>query len=199
MILITMKRMAVAGALMLTIALVFASGAGRAWAQDSGSSSSGSSPSVSSTKVAEKDAPKPTEAYRLDFSINELEDGKKINSRQYSMNLTKNQPQEIKIGTRIPIENVNRQGETQYMDVGTNITGRLQVHNDQLELFVNAEMTNFAIPEQATGHESHPVIRQLKIGGSTLAVLGTPMVIGSADDPNSRRQFQVEVTMTKLR
>jgi 3D (Asp-Asp-Asp) domain-containing protein len=125
------------------------------------------------------------------------ENGKKINSRQYSMNLTKNQPQDIKIGTRVPVE--GKQGEIQYMDVGTNISGRLQVHNDQLELFVNTETTNFAIPEQATGHEPHPVMRQLKISGSTLAVLGTPMVIGSADDPNSRRQFQVEVTMTKLR
>ncbi len=192
------KRRAVAGALMLMMALVFAGGAGRAWAQEASSSTSSSSTSASSAKSVEKDAPK-TEAYRLDFSVNELEDGKKINTRHYSMDLTKNQPQDIKIGTRVPVENVNREGETQYMDVGTNISGRLQVHNDQLELFVNAEVTDFAIPEQATGHASHPVIRQLKIGGSTLVVLGTPMIIGSADDPNSRRQFQVEVTMTKLR
>ena len=186
MILITIKRMAVAGALM-TIALVFASGAGRAWAQESGSA----------VKAVEKEAPRPMEAYRLDFSINEFENGKKVNSRQYSMNLTASQPQDIKIGTRVPVE--GKQGEVQYMDVGTNISGRLQSRNGQLELIVNTEMTNFAIPEQATGHETHPVIRQLKIGGSTLVVLGTPMVIGSADDPNSKRQFQVEVTMTKLR
>jgi hypothetical protein len=43
------------------------------------------------------------------------------------------------------------------------------------------------------------VIRQLKISGSTLALLGKPMVMGSVDDPNSKRQFQLEVTMTKLR
>jgi hypothetical protein len=190
MIIRTTKRMVVAGELMLALALVFASGAGRAWAQEPGSPTP-----VVSTKAAEKDAPK-TEAYRLDFSINELEDRKKINTRQYSMNLTKNQPQDIKIGTRVPVE---LKGEVQYLDVGTNISGRLQVHNDQLELFVTTDMSNFAIPEQATGHESHPVIRQLKISGSTLVVLGTPMVIGSADDPNSKRQFQVEVTMTKLR
>ncbi|HLB91646.1 MAG TPA: hypothetical protein VJK27_04860 [Terriglobales bacterium] len=191
----TKRKMVAAGG--LTVALVFASWSGRAWAQESGSSASASSASASSTKVAEKEAPKPVEAFRLDFSINELEDGKKINSRQYSMNLTANQPQDIKIGTRVPVE--VKAGEVQYMDVGTNISGRLQSRNGQLELFVNTDMSNFAIPEQATGHESHPMIRQLKIGGSTLVVLGTPMVIGSADDPNSKRQFQVEVTMTKLR
>ena len=113
------------------------------------------------------------------------------------MDLTVSQPQDIKIGTRVPVE--IKQGEFQYLDVGTNISGRLQMRHDQLELFVNADISNFAIPEQAQGHDAHPLIRQLKIGGSTLVVLGKPMLIGSADDPNSKRQFQVEVTMTKLR
>lgn len=179
------KKMIAAGALM--IALVFPIGTSKALAQESGSS----------TKTAGQEPPKPVEAYRLDFSINELEDGKKINSRQYSMSLTASEANDIKIGTRVPVE--SKQGEFQYLDVGTSISGRLHQHNDQLELFVHTEMSNFAIPEQASGHESHPVIRQLKIGGSTLVILGKPMLIGSADDPNSKRQFQVEVTMTKLK
>ena len=48
--------------------------------------------------------PDPIVAYRLDFSLNELEDGKKINTRQYSLNLTDGtEPQVLKIGTRVPI------------------------------------------------------------------------------------------------
>jgi hypothetical protein len=43
------------------------------------------------------------------------------------------------------------------------------------------------------------VLRQLNINASTLAVLGKPMIVGSVDDPNSKRQFQLEVTVTKLR
>ncbi|MGB6385944.1 MAG: hypothetical protein WBD25_08935 [Terriglobales bacterium] len=171
----------------LIIALIVAGGINKVLAQDSSAS----------TKSTTQEPAKPLEAYRLDFSINELEDGKKINTRQYSMNLTPNQPQDIKIGTRVPVE--SKQGEFDYLDVGTNISGRLMSRNGQLELIVNTDMSNFAIPEQASGHEAHPVIRQLRIGGSTLVMLGKPMVIGSADDPNSKRQFQVEVTMTKLR
>lgn len=184
------RKMVATSALMM--ALMLSSGFNRGWAQDSTGSTS-----ASSTKSAAPEAPKPVEAYRLDFSINEMEDGKKMNTRQYSMTLTKSQPQSIKIGTRVPVE--SKQGEFQYLDVGTNIIGRLQTHNDQLELIVETEMSNFAIPDQAQGHESHPLIRQLKIGGSTLVVLGKPIVIASADDPNSKRQYQVEVTMTKLR
>ena len=181
----TKKKMFAAGVLMVALGLT-----NRAWAQEPASSAPGSSARAT-------EAPKPLEAYRLDVSINELEDGKKINSRQYSLNLTKSQPQDIKIGTKVPVD--TKPGEFQYLDVGANISGRLQTHNDQLELIVNAEMSSFATPEQAQGHESHPLIRQVKIGGGTLVMLGKPMVIAVADDPNSKRQFQVEVTMTKLR
>ena len=135
------------------------------------------------------------EAYRLDFSINELEDGKTINSRKYSLNLNANDSNEIKIGTRVPVE--SKHEEFQYLDIGTSIWSKLQMRNGQLELAVRAETSNFATPDQA--HDTRPVIRQFKINGSTLVTLGKPMMIGSVDDPNSKRQFQLEVTVTKLR
>jgi hypothetical protein len=140
---------------------------------------------------------KPVHAYRLDFSVNELEDGKKLNTRQYALNLNAEDANEVKIGSRVPVEIV--QGQFQYMDVGTNIWCRIGERPDGIALAVRAEISNFAIPEQGTGHESRPVIRQLKINASTLALLGKPMVVGSVDDPNSKRQFQLEVTVTKLR
>lgn len=140
---------------------------------------------------------KPVHAYRLDFSVNELEDGKKINTRQYSLNLNADDANEIKIGTRVPIE--SKQGEFQYMDVGTNIWCRIGERPEGIPLNVRAEISNFAIPEQQADRGSRPVLRQLKINASTLALLGKPMVVGSVDDPNSKRQFQLEVTVSKLR
>ena len=171
----------------LVAAVVCAGGLGRMAAQQS----------ADAPKATAQDSPKLVEAYRLDFSINELEDGKKINTRQYSMNLNGNDSNELKIGTRVPLE--GKEGQVEYIDVGTDIAGRMQSRNGQVEVFVHTDMSNFAIPEQAQGHDTHPVIRQLKISGSTLAVLGKPMIIGSVDDPNSKRQFQVEVTVNKLR
>jgi hypothetical protein len=35
--------------------------------------------------------------------------------------------------------------------------------------------------------------------GRTLALPSKPMVVGSVDDPNSKRQFQLEVMVTKLK
>jgi len=182
------RKMVAAG--VLIIAFTLWSGLHQAWAQEPDSS----------PKAAEQKTQKPPElweAYRLDFSISELEDGKRINTRQYSMNLNENDSNDLKIGSRVPVE--GKQGEVQYIDVGTNIDARTQTRNGQMKLFVHAEMSNFAIPEQAQGHDPRPVIRQLKIGGSTVVVLGKPMVLGVVDDPNSKRQFQIEVTVTKLR
>jgi hypothetical protein len=166
------------------ISILMAGGVAIAGAQDSSASKS--------TPEAEK----ATNAYRLDFSVNEIEDGKKINTRQYSMNLNAEDANEIKIGTRVPVE--AKQGEFQYLDVGTNIWSRIGERSNGLALSVRAEISNFALPDQQT-QMARPVLRQLSIKASTVAQLGKPMIVGSVDDPNSKRQFQLEVTVTKLR
>jgi len=135
------------------------------------------------------------EPYRLDFLISEMEDGKRINSRQYSMNLDTNDGYEIKIGTRVPVD--TKDGEFQYLDVGINLFARLFERNGQLELTARAESSSLVPPGQ--GSESHPVVRQMKIEGSTIVMNDKPIVMGIVDDPNSKRQFQLEVTATKLK
>ena len=143
-------------------------------------------------------------AYRVDFSVNEMEDGKKINARQYSMNIAAGDNQEVKIGTRVPVE--VKAGEFTYLDVGTNLWCRLRDRSDvawlgngAVLLNVRSEVSNFAVPDQQAQNMRQPLLRQLKIEASTVAQLGKPLVVGSVDDPNSKRQFQLEVTVAKLR
>jgi hypothetical protein len=150
----------------------------------------------------------PAHAYRLDFSVNEVEDNKRINTRQYSMNLKSGDANEIKIGTRVPVSAAAHDSAFQYIDVGTSIWCKIKDRADEtwlgndVSLSVRSEISNFAMPEQQgnTAQEGKPpLLRQLKIDASTVAVLGKPMVVGSVDDPNSKRQFQLEVTVSKLR
>jgi hypothetical protein len=176
----------------LTVAILMGNGAA---AQNPGSSKTPPENASDEKAAAQKERPT-IEAYHLDFSLNELEDGKKINSRQYATDLATNEGNEIKIGTRVPVQ--SKDGEFQYLDIGTNIFARLGETRGQTELVVRAEISNFATPDHDP-HDMHPVIRQMKIGGSTLLPLSKTIVIGSADDPNSRRQFQLEVTVTKLK
>ena len=146
----------------------------------------------------------PVEPYRLDFAFNEVTDGKTLNTRHYSMVITAGESNEIKIGTRVPVEtgsnnpSIPSAVQYQYLDVGTNIWAQLREHSDELTLTVRGDVSNVDtsnVAERGLG----PVIRQIKISGSTLLVPGKPIVVGSMDDPNSRRQFQLEVTATKLR
>jgi len=183
-----MKKILVAGALLSF--LMLGAGATQAAAQDS------------ATPKRAAEASEPGHAYRLDFTVNEIEDGKKVNSRQYSMNLNAPDESEIKIGTRVPVEVKN--SEIQYMDVGTNIWCRMRDRRDvtwlgnDVLINVRSEISNFAAPDQ-TGQTMRPIVRQMKIEASTIATIGKPMVVGVVDDPNSKRQFQLEVTVTKLR
>ena len=146
----------------------------------------------------------PVQPYRLDFSFNELADGKVANTRHYSMNLTAGNSDEIKIGTRVPVSSGSSSSpataQYQYLDIGTNIWSQLREHGDELILVVKGEISNLDVETgEHSGAFLPPVVRQIKINGSTLLVLGKPIMIGSVDDPNSRRQFQLEVTVTKLK
>jgi hypothetical protein len=169
--------------LAFALGIILCGGALRVWSQDSGA----------------KQAPeKQVGAYRLDFSINELDDGKKINSRHYSMNLTDDESaKELKIGTRVPVE--AEQGKFQYVDVGTSIFCRMIVRPNSLSLQAKADISSFALPDQGARGGGQPLIRQMSISGGTLILSDKPVIIGSVDDPNSKRQYQLEVTTTKLR
>ena len=158
------------------------------------------------------DALVPGHAYRVDFLISELEDGKKLNTRQYALNLNSGESDELKIGTRVPVE--VKQGEIQYLDVGTNIWCRLRDSQNSapsehglkelswlgsdVMLNLKAELSNFALPDQQ-GDRMRPAIRQMKIESSTIAIVGKQMVVGVVDDPNSKRQFQLEATVSRLK
>ena len=181
-----LKKIFVAG--MVLAALVSLAGLERGLAQDA-------KPATEATE--------PGHAYRLDFTVSELEEGKKINTRQYSMNLNAGDQSEIKIGTRVPVE--VKQGEIQYLDVGTSIWCRLRDRadhiawlSDDVMLNVRSDLSNFAIPDQQ-GQSIRPAIRQMKIDSSAIASPGKSTVIGAVDDPNSKRQFQLEVVVTKLK
>jgi len=150
------------------------------------------------------------DAYRLDVSFNELEDGKKLNTRHYSIDVTGGRPNDIKIGTRVPVVTANCNSSSasspsggaseqyQYLDLGTHLIAQLINHGD--ELHVSGDISSL---DTSAGTETSarlgPVIRQIKMEGSTALVLGKPILIGSADDPNSRRSFELEVTVTKLK
>jgi hypothetical protein len=152
---------------------------------------------------ADKAKNNPITPYRLDFSFDELQDGKKINTRHYTSELTAGQDNDIRIGLRVPIVSNDDKGvkQFQYLDVGTTIRCESRERLDDTELTVHAEVSDFDKPQPGaeTAPYLAPVIRQIKLEGRVLLIPGKPILVGSVDDPNSKRQFQLEVTATKMR
>ena len=159
----------------------------------------------SSAEPAKPKPVQPVQSYRLDFSFDEVSDGKILNTRHYSMNMTGGNPNEIKIGTRVPVASGSSSStpastQYQYLDIGTNIWAQLREHGDEFILVVRGEVSNLDVETgEHSGAFLPPVVRQIKINGDTLLVVGKPIVIGSVDDPSSKKQFQLEVTVTKLK
>lgn len=148
--------------------------------------------------------PSSVHAYRVDFTINELQGGKKVNSRHYSMDLNGGDRNELKIGTRVPVvTGGGNEAAYQYLDVGTNISCHIREEGDSALLQVGGNFSNFSAGDEKQTSQTivhaAPIIRQIKIDGSTLATLGKPVMIGAVDDPNSDRQFQLEATVTRLK
>lgn len=158
------------------------------------------------------EARKPIAAYRLKFALNELDDGKKINTRQYAMNLVALRQEDrgeirelsgfksIKIGTRVPIE--IESGKVEYIDVGTSIRCRMIEDETGLSLEAHGEVSSL-VPHADTdlyhSNTRNPILRQLSIDAVTAITPGELTTLGTVDDPDSKRQFQLEVTVTKLR
>jgi hypothetical protein len=187
-------------ALWWSLALVLCLGLASAYAQDENKSE----------EPAKAQQPNTFHAYRVGFAINELEDGKKINARHYSMDLNTGDRQQLKIGTRVPVVSAgslasnNSLAQYQYLDVGTNILCKLvEQRGGDVSLDVQSDFSNFSNSQESKATSQPlaraPIIRQITINGSTLTALAETVVIGTVDDPNSNREFQLEATVTKLR
>ncbi len=176
------------------------------------------SPAAKTVLAQENGSPKPPEprpplsAYHLDFTLNELEDGKKINARQYSTDAIaerRNDPSYIRdlggvkritIGSKVPVE--TETGKFAYIDVGTSIWYHLLEDETELSLDAKAELSS-VVPGSGTdnhnGYAGNQVLRQLAIQSATVVTLGKLTILGTADDPDSKRQFQLQVTVTKVK
>jgi len=153
-----------------------------------------------SPKASSSDASSPvsagTHAYRIDFTLSEMADGKEINSRQYLMNVDSGDRQQLHIGTSVPIS--VKADEKTYLDVGTTIMARLAERNGDLLADVQCEISDFVV-EPVSGSTQPPLMRKFNIGASTIVNVGKPMLIGVADDPNSKHQFQLKMTVSQLK
>jgi hypothetical protein len=147
---------------------------------------------------ANEKAVKPLSVYRLEFTVREVEDGKRLNSRSYVMSVQDGSTGSIRVGNRVPYN--SGKDQFQFYDVGINIDCRLRERENNV-LLDNAsiEISSIVKDESPSAASPNPVVRQARARVDAAVTPGKPTLVTGLDDVSSNRRYEVEVTATKVR
>lgn len=143
-------------------------------------------------------APAKAKAWKFEFTVSETEAGKVINERRYSI-LTLGQGREsIRAGNQVPIvTTVNNTVSTQYMDVALSIDCQVNETSQGITpVRVVFEISSLA-GDQTRGGDN-PVTRFIRGSSNFVLNPGKREVVITADDVNTKRQYQVALLATEL-
>ena len=136
--------------------------------------------------------------YRVDYTVFELQDGKRINVRNYSVlvHAVKGaRPGQLRLGSKVPLA---QKDGTVYMDVGVRIDVRAREGQDGVELDTSMEITSLAEAGSGTVAAA-PFIRRMEYAGASLLQPGKPAQLSYMEDVATGRRVHVEATATKVR
>lgn len=143
------------------------------------------------------------DSYKVEFAVDEIENGKKINSRSYMLMLRAEtsskwtERQYLRVGSRVPY--AAEADKFQYQDVGMNIDCRLMpMENGNVAVDTNLQYMSVG-GEQGDSHDKqHPVFRQVRSAVDAVVPLDKPTVLTEMDDVASTHRYVFEVKVTKV-
>ena len=145
----------------------------------------------------------PNDAYRVEYVFSELQDGKKVNARSYSVLVRPMDKGSLRLGSRIPIatgpggskENPLVNTQFTYLDVGVNIDCSVEPLDSDIHLWTTVDISRLA-PENRIGQ---PIVRTTRVSLHNIVPLGKPTVLTFADEVDTTGRFQIEATVTKVK
>jgi type II secretory pathway component GspD/PulD (secretin) len=147
--------------------------------------------------VVELDQPR--KSYRVTFTLVQVEAGKRMGARKFSLVLWANERTTLKQGQRIPITTGADKKESvtavqvQYVDVGLNLQASIEGNRLSTKVEESA-----VVPSAAAANPEEPSIAQTVLEGSSLLKIGSPLVIGSLELPGSTHRQDVEVLVEAI-
>lgn len=153
-----------------------------------------------------QDAPKTPESqklYKLEFVLKEVEGGKVLNARTYSTmvsvdakNPSQNQTS-IRAGGRVQYPTGVGDPKYPFFDLGVNIDCRnIKEVERGLSLNVSADIST--VPSDTAAPAAVTTFRQNRWNSTAIVPLKKPTLLFSSDDPMSKRQMQLELTVTPI-
>jgi type II secretory pathway component GspD/PulD (secretin) len=133
-------------------------------------------------------------AYRLTYTVREMDGGKKTGEQHYSMIVGAGMKADFRQGNRVPIITGSQEAgasattQFQYVDVGLSIEATF----DGSRLRSKIEQSAVSDEKSSVGAQD-PVIRQTRLDGDVALPEGKATVLGSMDTPGSTRHEEIEV------
>jgi type II secretory pathway component GspD/PulD (secretin) len=158
----------------------------------------GTAEQLALTQKIINDLDRPKKIYRLTYTMNEMDGGKRVGTQHFSMIVAEKQRVTLKQGSRVPVATGSmgatgtaQQTQFQYLDVGMNFDATVTPVTGGVELNSKVEQTSVAEEKSGVGPQD-PVVRQTQVQGTSILMLGKPLVLGSVDVPGTTRRLEVE-------
>jgi hypothetical protein len=134
--------------------------------------------------------------FKLDFVVKEVDGGKVLNSRSYSIySATESVPSSIRTGVKVQEGNAEHPN---WVDIGVRVDVRsLREMQNQLAFNATAEITGVP-PAQQDEAPGRTIMRQYIWSSDVIVPLNKPTVIFSSDSTTSKAQMQVELTAVRV-
>jgi len=136
----------------------------------------------------------PKKVYRVTFTINESDNGRKTGAQHYALTVTGDNKSWIKQGDRVPIvtgsydkDASTANTQIQYLDVGINIEAAIS----GVGLRTKIEQSSVAEEKSNVGIQD-PLVRQTTLESQSIFVPGKPVALGSIDIPGTTRHQDIE-------
>ena len=143
---------------------------------------------------------KPHVAYRIELTVQEVADGKRLNSRNYMMMAEDGVPAKIRVSDRVMIQtNPTNSASFQYHDVGMNIDCTPHERGDGVALVIQVEFSGITPRDQTAPPSTSPMFRTERTEVDPVVTIGKPTLVASMDDTETNRRFEIEVTATKVK
>jgi len=156
----------------------------------------------------EKKDPADRPAYKVEFNIHDTSGAAAKAGRRYIMLVNTGRKGVFKSGSRVPVATGSTQPSTggtaispmtqyTYVDVGVTIECLVNEVNGGIAMQGNIDLST-AIPHDAAARTPNPTLRHTRVDLDAAIEPGKPTVIAAIEDPADARQFQVEVTITRV-
>jgi hypothetical protein len=138
--------------------------------------------------------PEPAKYYRVDFVVKESEGGRTVNSRNYGMTVAAGKGV-IRTGDRVPVTSNTKEGSVTFIDVGVNIDWSIDFPvQDQVRMHISADISSVAPDKPGL----LPLINSTRCTSDLIVPLRKATNIFSADGATTKRQTQMDVTVTPI-